>query len=811
MKLSLNWIKDFVDIPADFDLKKLAYDLTMRTVEVEDMVYIPDSFKNIIVGKIVEILPHPNADMLRICRTDIGGGEIKEIVCGGSNLAEGMKVAVSAPGAIVRWHGEGEPVEIKVSKLRGVESFGMICAASEIGLGDLFRTEGEREILDLSAFPGEPGTCVANALGLDDYVLEIDNKSMTNRPDLWGHYGIAREIAAIYDLPLKKIEPFAGMDGNGFVIDVQDTERCPRYMGMQIENLSVKPAPFEMQSRLWRVGQRPINALVDITNYVMMATGQPTHAFDADHIKGHIVVRRAGEGEHLDLLNGKKLELTSDDLVIADTESPVGLAGVMGGSKDSILPETHRVILEVANFDGKGIRRTALRYENRTEAATRYEKAIDPERCDITMALAVQLFKEIYPELSVSGFCDVYPNHLVPTEIDVSLDWLTRRLGERIPNEVMEKKLSEMGFTVTFDGDNMHVVSPTWRSTGDISIKDDIMEEVARMYGYENFKPTPITTSFTAAINQIDVDIDRRIREYLAKRCGMYEIFSYPWMQEAYVNALFGTTEGVLTLSQPPSPEERFLRSSLLPNLMKAVVENRRYYGEFMIFEGAKIFQDRDYTSEYDERELLPYERRNIAGAVVGDVKNLSDLFRKAKGILEYMPGYTHMEAFTMQQVEKPVWADANVWLNLCLGGKVIGNFALLSKKITLDLGLDTSAVLLFEIDVDELKPFTSRENKFVHLAEFPMNDYDISAIFEEKVAWKDICEVVEKSHENLLKKVSFVDEYRGKQVPAGKKSVTIRLTLGSDTKTLTSAEIEKAAGRILKRLSHDLGAELRS
>ena len=809
MKLSLNWIKEYVQIPDDFDLKQLAYDLTMRTVEVEDTIYLADQFKGIVVGEIKEVNPHPNADMLRVCVTDIGG-ETKEIVCGGSNLAVGQKVAVALPGAMVRWHGEGEPVEIKVSKLRGVESFGMICAASEIGLSDLFRDEKEREILDLSAFDCKAGDSVADALDINDVILEIDNKSMTNRPDLWGHYGIARELSAIYDLPMNTIEPYSLPGVKEIPLEVLDAERCPRFVEVQLENLSVKDSPYYMQSRLWRVGQRPINALVDITNYVMMATGQPSHAYDADHIEGHIVVRRAGEGEHLDLLNGKKLELTSDDLVIADTVSPVGLAGVMGGAKDSILPGTNRVLLEVANFDGKGIRRTALRYENRTEAATRYEKAIDPERCDISVGLALKLFAECYPEMVISGYNDFYPNKLVPTQIDVSLDWLERRLGKRIPNEDMQRKLSLMGFTVTFDGDNMHVVSPTWRSTGDISIKDDIMEEVARMYGYENFEPTPITTSFTAAINQIEVDIDRRIREYLAFRCGMYEVFSYPWMQESYVNAVLQSTDGILSLSQPPSPEERFLRSSLLPNLMKAVVDNRRYYTEFMIFEGSKIFQDRDYTSEYDEREFLPYERRNIAGAVVGDVKNLSELFRKGKGILEQMPSYTHMEGFTMKQVEKPVWADGNIWLNLFVGDVKVGNFAVLAKKVALDLGLDTSAVVLFEIDVDELKPFTSRENRFEHLPEFPRNEYDISAVFDESVQWNQICATIEKSHEKLLKAVSFVDEYRGKQVPAGKKSVTIRLTLGSDTKTLTSQEIEKSAGKILNRLSHELGAELR-
>ena len=273
MKVSLNWIKDYVDLPQDMDLTRLAYDLTMSTVEVEGAEDLARRFDHMLVGRIVEVCPHPNADKLQICRTDIGGGDIRDIVCGGTNVRPGMKVAVAAPGAMCRWHGEGEPVEIKEAKLRGVKSYGMICGAAEIGLGDLFPTTEEAHILDLSDFDAAAGTPIADALDLHDIILEIDNKSMTNRPDLWGHYGIARELAALYDLPLKPMPPFtydAGADG--LTVTVEDTERCPRYIGAAVEGLSVKPAPFRMQSRIWRVGMRPINALVDITNYVMLAT-----------------------------------------------------------------------------------------------------------------------------------------------------------------------------------------------------------------------------------------------------------------------------------------------------------------------------------------------------------------------------------------------------------------------------------------------------------------------------------------------------------------------------------------------------------
>lgn len=811
MILSLSWIKDYVSLPDDADLTKLAYDLTMDTVEVEDVEYLGKRFENMVVGVITAVNPHPNADKLRVCTVDLGEAEPKEIVCGGINLAVGMRVAIAVPGAIVRWHGEGEPVEIKKSKLRGVESYGMICASDEIGLGDLLPSKQEAEILDLSAWDVPAGTPLADALDLNDVLLEIDNKSMTNRPDLWGHYGIAREIAALYKLPMKKIEPVKVDAKSDFKVEIKDIDRCPRYIGVEMDGVSVKASPFSMQSRIWRVGMRPINALVDITNYVMLATGNPTHAFDADNIEDHITVRRAAEGEKLLLLNGKELSLCNDDLVIADGEGAVALAGVMGGAKDSILPKTTRVILEVANFESTGIRRTALRYDNRTEASSRYEKAVDPERCDQALALSLAFFKELYPELQITGFCDRYEKKLERAEIDVSLTWLAKRLGKHLTNDDIRAKLEILGFDVDINGDNMHVIAPTWRSTGDISIKDDVMEEVARMYGYDNFESTPFTTSFEGAINQKDISLVRNIKEYLAIRCGMQEIFTYPWMNDTFVNAVMQDTTGMLRLSTPPAPELSWLRSSLLPNMCEAVMKNERYFDDFSIFEEAQVFTDTDYTSPYDETESLPKQRRNIAAAVASGTRNVNELFREMKGFLAYMPRYTHMEGFTFKKDVKPVWADSVVWQNIYVGDTKVGDLGLVAKKVTMECGIKNLTVVVFEMDTTLLKPLISRTNKFTHLAEYPVTDYDISMLFDSATTWEEIDAVIAKKPAGPVKAADFVDEYRGKQIPAGKKSVTIRLTIGSNEKTLTSDEIEAAAGSVMKQLSKRLGAELRT
>ncbi len=812
MKLSLNWIKDFVRLPDDMDLKKLAYDLTMSTVEVEGMEPLARRFDGIVIGVIKEVLPHPNADKLRICKVDIGTENIKDIVCGGSNLEAGQKVVVACPGAYVRWHGEGEPVEIKNAKLRGVESFGMICASVEVGMDGLFPASDDHEIMDLSSLDVAAGTPLAEALDLDDYILEIDNKSMTNRPDLWGHYGIARELAALYDLPLEPIPAYVPETSVPFDVRILDTERCPRYIGSKIEGLGVKPSPFKMQSRLWRVGLRPINALVDVTNYVMMAVGQPTHVFDANQIKDHIEVRRAAEGECLGLLNEKELSLSTDDLVIADAKEAVALAGVMGGAKDSVLPDTKDVILEVANFESKGVRRTALRYDNRTESSARYEKAIDPERCDQALSMAMSIFKELYPDMKVTAFTDCYPNKLVRKEIDVPLEWLDRRLGMRVPKETVERKLGTMGFEVTYTDDEMHVVVPTWRSTGDVGIKADIMEEVARMYGYDNFEPTTITTSFDGAINQLDEDLVRRAKEYLAFRCDMQEIFTYPWMSEEFVNALLPSTDGVLALSTPPSPEEKYLRSSLLPNICKAIVKNEHNFESFGIFEEAKVFLDKDYTTEYPN-EALPTQERHLGAAFVGRPENISALFSRAKGVIGSMPRYTHMEPFTFEHKEKPYWADEVAYLNVYLGDEHIGDIGLLSRKAASACGIKVLSAVLVELDMGKFVPFKSRTNRFSRMSEFPENTFDISFLIDDMTKWEEIKNTIigKRQEGDLLRDVLFVDEYKGRQIPEGKKSVTVRLVIASNEKTLTGPEIENVASAVMRKISHVLGADVRT
>lgn len=809
MKLSLNWIKDYVELPEGLSASRIAHDLTMSTVEVEDAHDLGASFANIIAGLILEVAPHPNADRLRLCQVDIGGGEVKEIVCGGSNVAPGMTVAVAQPGATVRWHGEGDPVTIGRSKIRGVESYGMICSSGEIGLAELFPITQESEIMNLTPFNAQPGTPLAEVLDLDDIILEIDNKSLTNRPDLWAHYGIAREFAALYRCPLKPLPQVAPpSSADGLEIEIADSVRCPRYAAILMENVSPAPSPYWLQSRIWRVGMRPINILVDITNYVMLSIGQPTHGFDATHVKGGIRVRTAKPSETLTLLNGKELSLTDQDLVIADHEEPLALAGIMGGSKDSILESTTKMILEIANFHPIGTRKSAQRFDLRTEASVRFEKGIDPQRVDLAISLALSLLGQECPQARATAFLDRYPAPLQSAEIELPLALLERQMGQGLPDAEIHSLLSSLGFCVAQEERTLRVTPPSWRSTGDIKLPSDIIEEIARLHGYENFEPIAPTMLFRQSINQRPQDIERYIREYLAYRCDMQEVFTYPWVEDEFVEATQIDDSKMLRLSTPPAPNQSRLRTTLIPNLVQAASENLRYFRQFRIFELTQVFFDEDYTSCADEREKLPKQRRFLGAAFVGE--DPVRLFREAKGVLESLGRFAQTAELTFAQGEGGApWSDAILRLDVLQEGRAVGTLALLSSRAARASGIRRASVVLFELDVEQLLPLPSRENRYRRLPEYPQVEFDFSVLFDEGVKWSEIQATVVKSAE-LVKDVRFVDEYRGAQVPEGKKSIMLRLILGSDCATLTSEQVEKAATQIARKLEKKLGGEIR-
>lgn len=804
MKVSLNWIKKYVDLPKNITNEQIMRDLTIRTVEVEDMVNTGDKFKDIVVGKIIEVNPHPNADLLKVCLVDIGEDEYKQIVCGGENLYPNELVVISKPGAMVYWHGEGDLVEIKETKMRGVSSYGMICGATEVYLSELFPPKNEKEIVDLTELDVKPGENISDALNLGDTILEIDNKSLSNRPDLWGHYGIARELSVIYDVPLKELEINKPNGLPEYKVSIEEKDKCKRYAAVKIEGVIAKESPSWIKTLITNAGMRPINAIVDITNYVMMAIGQPTHAFDSTHVKGEkIVVRNARENEKLLLLDNNELDLTTDDLVICDESSPLGLAGIRGGKEDSILPETTSVVLEVANFSAEAIRKTGKRFAEKTDASIRYEKGIDTQRVDLGISLALELFKEIFPQSKIVAFKDEYLEATPNNVIDVTKKFLDDRLGKVISNEEITRILTGLGYEVSFDNDTYHVVVPTFRSTGDVTLKDDVMGDIARLLGYDSFEKKPLTINFEHAVLQNDVLLERRLKEYLSYRCGFNEIITYPWIDEKYIDAAGFDKSKMVMLATPPSPEQAYLRASLVPGLLEAISKNLRYFDEFRIYEMTEVFEKGEYH-ESSEDETLPIHKNYLSGAIVK--KDAKSAFYEIKGVIESMSSYVHMESLSFRPCESSSYLDKNAKLDIYLGDILVGSLGLLSVKTMADSKIKRTNVGIFEINVSEFIPYPSRTNEFKHLPEIPLVEKDLSILVDEDVTWEKISKMIR----NKVSEYSFVEEYRGEQVPTGKKSVTFKVKLGDGKSTLTSDDINHKLEEITITLNRTCGATIR-
>ena len=806
MKVSLNWVKKYVDLPDYITTKQIATDLTLRTVEVEGYENTEEKFHDIIVGKILEVNEHPNADKLRVCKVDIGDGEPKQIVCGGSNLYTNEMVVVCKPGAEVYWHGESELMKIKDSKVLGVDSYGMICGAEEVYLENIFPAKDEDEIVDLAGIDCYPGQSITEIIDMKDVVLEIDNKSLTNRPDLWGHYGIARELSAIYDVDLKPIEKVK-IDSKlpKYDVVIEDTTKCQRYVAVEIDNVYEKRSPLWMQSAIIKGGMRPINAIVDITNYVMMAVGQPLHAFDKTHVDGNkIIVRNARDGEELLLLDNNTIELTTDDLVISDSKDAMALAGIRGGKKDSILPETTGVVLEVANFTAKTIRKTGKRFDEKTDASIRYEKNLDTQRVEEGLNLALALFKEIFPESKIVAFNDVYPVKTKNEKINVSEEFLDTRLGKKIDRETITRVLTRLGYEVNYKNGIYTVVVPTYRSTGDVSLKDDVMGDIARLLSFESFEAQPLTISFDHAVLQNKVLLETRIKEYLSNRCGFYEIFTYPWINEKYIDAVSLNKEDSIKLATPPSPEEAYLRSSLVPGMLEAISKNLRYFDSFKMFEMAQVFIKGEYH-ESSEDETLPIHKKLLTGSIVGS--NPKEIFYELKGVIENISRYTHMKELNFTtECEKPSWADINAYLAIKLDNELVGYMGLLSVKTMNDAKIKRTNVAIFELDSDMFIPLESRTNKFKHIPVLPSVEKDLSLIVDENITWADMTKYIRSKASDI----KFIEEYRGNQIPEGKKSIMLRVTFDSGDTTLTSEEINTKLDAIIRTLNKMCGAVLR-
>ncbi|OGF22899.1 phenylalanine--tRNA ligase subunit beta, partial [Candidatus Falkowbacteria bacterium RBG_13_39_14] len=877
--------------------------------EVEGVERQGKYLKNVVVGKIEEIKKHPNADKLKICIVDVGEKKDLQIICGGINLREKMHVAVAKIGAKVKWHGEEEVTMEKV-KIRGEESNGMICTVAELGLEGSFEQKDSAEIMDLdklieisakggSASGGrnwkfEIGHNLSEVLGLDDVIFDIDNKSITNRPDLWSHYGIAREIAAIYGLKLAhgKIPPIPPFKKGGettpyppipplkkgeaeFIadikVDVKDPDLCPRYMAVAMRGIKIEPSPEWLQKRLSAVGMRTINNIVDITNFVMLELGQPMHAFDVSKLKTNnseleIIVRRAGgrddrvsTTDNIITLDGVDRELDNTILVIADSEKPIAIAGVMGGENSEIDDNTTEIILESANFEKVNNRKTASKLGLRTEASARYEKGLDPKLCEQALSRCVELIREVIPGVAISSdVVDVGAGPSACPFIEISLDYIRKKMGVAIEEKRVAEILVSLGFEVDRDAINrvsitdkiFKITVPSWRATGDISIPDDIIEEIARIYGYDDIEPRMPKVFLEPPLENKERSLERRVKNILSFSFGMNEASNYSFVNEKQLENL-GIREKCVRLANPISAEHTLLRPSLIPNLLNNVKDNLRYFDEFAIFEIGSIF--RDEASDIERRSnfqpacampahaggretaagqkskiinlkskidnCLPWQEKFIAGIVVMGKDGIP--FFKAKeaaiGLLRELGVEFNIEQsgldLAWSHPARSAIIRALTHPNTSQEGKLesveIGYITELNPVIAEEIGIKNARVGVFNLSLKALLEFAKDDKKYKSLPKFPQIIRDLAVVVDKKILYKDISDLINKT-DKLITKVELFDIFENEKLGADKKSMAFHITFYDPEKTLTDAEADGVFKKIVSGLDKKFGAGIR-
>ncbi|MCX6780245.1 MAG: phenylalanine--tRNA ligase subunit beta [Candidatus Magasanikbacteria bacterium] len=816
MLISYNWLKKFVNLSSSITVEEVAARLKATTVEVEGIKKQGELLNNVVVGKVVSAIKHPNADKLKLCRVDVGPEEL-QIVCGGSNVVEGMLAAIGKVGAKVQWHGEGELIELSPTKIRGEESFGMICASDEIGLREMFPAKEEKEILDLSSLADKKnivGLPLAEVLGLNDTILEIDNKSLSNRPDLWGHYGIAREVAVLFNRDLKKYEVVKIKPGKDFKlkVEIEDTKLCPRYMAVAVSGIKVGPSPQWLQEKLLAVGSNPINNIVDITNYIMLELGQPLHAFDASKVGHDIGVRLAKEGEKFVALDEAEYTLSVTDLMIVAGNKSLGIAGVKGGLESGTYADTTTVIFESANFNAASVRKTATRLGLRTDSAIRYEKSLDPNLCEIALQKAVELALEICPGAKVvSKVVDEKKFHLSVGPLELSNDIFVKKLGVDIEQKDILNILSRLGFEVKTKKNSLLVTIPTWRATKDISIAEDVVEEVARFFGYENIPSALPNFPINPPEKNVLRDLERDVSEILVKTLGYNEVYNYSFVSDAQVNKMGDDLVQYLELDNPLSKERPFLRRNLLPNLLENIKNNIENYSEVKIFEIGKVFSTKQNGLRLDSNgdDLLPKQDTWVATMYAG--KKEVTPFWQARRALEniFVALKTDFQIVAADMV-KP-WEHPTRLALVMVGGEMVGVVCEINPIVAQSLGVEQRVGVL-QLNLSLLVEILSRQEKqtsYRAASVYPEVMRDLAFLVKKEFTHGQILKALEKTNA-LLKNVELFDVYEGSKISEGYKSMAYRLTFGHHDRTLTADEIENAMKKAQEELKKEFNAEVR-
>ena len=786
MKLSTNFLKDYVDI--DVDVKQLAEDMTRVGNEYDYAGKLINATK-LVIGEIIECVDHPDSDHLHLCKVNIGK-EILNIVCGAPNARKGIKVIVALDGA------ELPGKTIKKGIIRGQESNGMLCSIAELGLEHKFlKPEDSAGIAELGQ-EAKIGEDSIKYLQMDDGV--IDFELTANRGDLLSILGMAYEVGAIYDKPVKKVDlehKESGEDINKqFSIEVK-TENCKKLLVKKVENVKIEESPTFIKNRLIASGIRPINNVVDISNYVMLELGQPLHFYDADRLGNKLVVRMAEEGEKLTTLDNVERTLSAEDIVIADKTHGVGLAGVMGGLETEVEPDTKNIIIESAIFDSVKIRKTSKKIL-RSEASNRFEKGIDPERTTMAIERACKLLEEYAGGTVVTGTAKYDVTNNKEKEIDITFQDVNDVLGTVIPNKEILEVFRKLGFTYSVKGETIKVTVPTRRL--DISIKEDLIEEVSRIYGVDNIQgKLPVVPMRQGSYDKTQREIRNRMIAL-----GLHETLSYILINDKEVNEYTLDEFEPLKLLDPITEDRNTLRYSMITSLYKIYEYNKsREQKDISIFEIGKGFYKKGEVYGEDTKLCALMTGKYSSG--LNNFKNVD--FYVIKGvveeILDYL-GYNGRYSFIRKEMPKEIHPGQSAYINV--NGTDVGIIGKIHPSVTKD------DVYVFEINLDELLKKKVGKMKYKEISKYPSINKDIALVVDKNAVSQNIEKVIKSAGGSLLTNIEVFDVYTGIGIGADKKSIAYSLTFSDMKKTLTDEEVNSLMEKIIEATSKKCGAELR-
>ncbi|HAU66619.1 TPA: phenylalanine--tRNA ligase subunit beta [Candidatus Uhrbacteria bacterium] len=788
--ISYNWMKEYLD--TDLSPEEFAKQTTASGNSVEAIDRVAERFAQMVVGVVLEVKAHPNADKLRVAVVDIGTKHV-EIVCGGENLSEGQKVVVALPGARVRWHGEGDLIELQETKIRGVESYGMICAASEVGFDKL--PAGEKDIWDISLITNaQPGIPIAQALDLDDVIFDIEVTS--NRPDCKSVIGQAREGAAVTQDPFtwKTSKRKDISDDAGFSVELQEPHLCPRYTAVVIEGVIVGPSPWWLQKRLLLAGHKPINNLVDITNYILHEYGQPLHTFDADMLEGQkIVIRRAHKGETFVALDKKTYELSSDMLVIADAKKPVAIAGVMGGLDTGTTQATTRVIIECAAFDPVSIRRTARALNLYSDSQLLFEKGLSTQALEPALLRAIELIKEVAGGEVVSKIFDESAQSYQPIVFPFDEKAANRLMGIELPKKDQIAILKRLGFTVQKN----QVTVPYWRDH-DIEASVDFVEEIARVYGYDQFPSQLPSGELPQAFSNQGLMWERRVKHLLAG-AGLSESYSYSFVSQSQLEKYGIDVHTAVKLRNPLNSEQEYMRTSLVPSLLTSIEANQARIPQADVFELAPIYL----------AQIGAIPKQSLRLVIGSYSKEEEGLFVHAKGILERIFGQTGIRQWSLVSGTDQTRWHAGRSAVIVVGDKHVGTIGQVSRAVEQAFGIDVVAVLI-DLDFEALLSSFTLAKTYKSIPSFPSVKRDLAFLVQERTQWESISQAVHQTSQ-LLEVFELFDVYRGKEIEEGKKSLAVHLSFRSSERTLEAAEVDEEIEKIRQVLENMFGAIMRS